>query len=68
MTIDEAAWRSRPGVQALAAVPGGYRFMLEGRSDVVDVLIQDGRLDLQPARSNAHAALLAVLTEARHGA
>jgi hypothetical protein len=68
--IDEAAWAAKdippmtPGKQeGFGFLKAGdrYRFMLPDRSDVIDVFIVDGALDLFPERSAAHKALLAAL-------
>jgi hypothetical protein len=69
--IDEAAWMGAKEVlpeptgpiQAVVRTGDTYRFMLAGRSDVIQAKVVDDEIDLQPDRSSAHKALLAALSE-----
>lgn len=71
IAIDEAAWsgdaRAKPSeeatgpVQAFIKTADSYRFMLPGRSEVIEVKIVDGNIDLQTDRSASHRALASAL-------
>ena len=67
--VNETAWTSTPAAQdqtsqAVTFVKRGdtYRFMLDGRSDVIEATAVNGALQLFPERSSAHKVLQDALT------
>jgi hypothetical protein len=74
IAIDESAWVTKGAINATPAdekmpaavfVKDGtrYRFMLPGRSDIVEAFVVGGELELFEERSSAHKALRAVLDQ-----
>ena len=63
--IDYLGWLSSPKVESVVGIPWGaevpekYRFMLPGRSEVIDAIVTDEgtKIDIQPERSASHRAL-----------
>lgn len=63
--IDAKAWAKNEKVEAVVAVPAKanppqyYKFILEGRSEVVIAVVTDEgtKIDIQPDRSASHRAL-----------
>ena len=65
IAIDYLGWLSNPKLDAVTPIPYGaevperYRFMLPGRSEVIDAIVTDEgtKIDVQPERSASHRAL-----------
>lgn len=61
MDIDEAAWRTK-GL-GFARDGNRYRFIIPGRSDVCDVLVEGDSIRLFVQRDVAHRALQSLLSQ-----
>ncbi len=63
--VDYLGWLSKPRIDAVVPIPYGaetperYRFILPGRTEVIDALVTDegAKIDIQPDRSASHRAL-----------
>lgn len=63
--IDYLGWLDNAKIDAVVCIPWGaelperYRFILPGRTEVIDALVTDEgtKIDIQPERSASHRAL-----------
>lgn len=63
--VDYLGWLANTKLDAVVPIPYGaevperYRFVIPGRSEVIDALVTDEgtKLDIQPERSASHRAL-----------
>ena len=65
IAIDYLGWLDNLKIDAVVPIPYGaelperYRFILPGRTEVIDALVTDEgtKIDIQPERSASHRAL-----------